>query len=133
MQRRMDGGFRKHLGTGTLLINYAAYRAQVAFRDGQLVFDGKPIPGMWPMDRYIYAAHGRNSRGLPTTPKAMGLGVETFIAHRGYPSGGTGGLRRALPRLSPRRAAGQRGLCLPRRLKKRLSLDASYHVCAHCL
>ena len=84
MQRRMDAGFRKHLGTGTLLINYAAYRAQVAFRDGQLVFDGKPIPGMWPMDRYITLLMGEIPR---LTDDAQGYGPRgrDFIAHVDIP------------------------------------------------
>jgi len=80
MQRRMEAGFRKYVSEEeTLLINYAAYQAEVTVRDGVLVF-GTDIHGMWDMERYMTLLMGEIPR-LTDDENGYGPKGRDYIAH----------------------------------------------------
>ncbi|MDD3117950.1 MAG: ElyC/SanA/YdcF family protein [Victivallales bacterium] len=78
MQRRMDAGFRKFL-PGATIVNFAAYRAEVVVRGGQLAYR-EEIPGMWEPERYLSLLLGEIPR---LTDDADGYGPQgrNYIAH----------------------------------------------------
>ena len=51
MQHRMEAVLRKY-APDAVIINYAAYRAEVTPQDGALTF-AQEIRGMWTVDRYV--------------------------------------------------------------------------------
>lgn len=61
MQHRMEATFRKFFAPETLLINFAAYQAEVVADDGKLCF-ATTIPGMWEMERYLSLLMGEIPR-----------------------------------------------------------------------
>lgn len=78
MQRRMDAGLRKQ-NADALIINFAAYQAEVTVRNGEPEYE-KEIWGMWDMDRYITLLMGEIPR-LSDTPDGYGPAGKNFIAH----------------------------------------------------
>lgn len=52
MQRRMDAGLRKYISDDVTVINFAAYKAEVTVKNGQLAYS-ENIHGMWDMDRDV--------------------------------------------------------------------------------
>ena len=104
MQRRMDAGLRKHRQEA-LIINYAAYRAEVTADAGGLRFTSE-IPGMWPMERYVSLLLGEIPR---LTDNAQGYGPmgRGFIAHVDVPEAVTAAYR-ALQRYYEVRGADDR-------------------------
>lgn len=83
MQRRMDAGLRKYAPGDTKIINYAAYRAKVAVRDGRLAYTSH-IPGMWEMERYIELLLGEIPR-LSDNEDGYGPMGKNYIAHVDIP------------------------------------------------
>jgi len=83
MQRRMEAGLRKYAGDELLIINYAAYRAQVIATASGLAY-AEEICGMWDMERYISLLLGEIPR---LTDDAHGYGPrgKGFIAHVDIP------------------------------------------------
>lgn len=82
MQRRMDAGWRRHVGEKTI-INYAAYRVKVVAIDNELKFEEKPL-GMWTIERYIKLLMGDVAR-LQDNPTGYGPKGKNFIAHVDVP------------------------------------------------
>ena len=82
MQRRMDAVLRKYT-PDAVIINYAAYCAEVAPRDGALAFT-QEIRGMWQVERYVNLLMGEIPR---LTDDADGYGPQGkgFIAHVDIP------------------------------------------------
>ena len=78
MQRRMDAGMRLAAPAGTVIVNYAAYRAEVE-EDGSLSFR-QPPAGMWEMERYISLLLGEIPR-LTDDENGYGPRGKGFIAH----------------------------------------------------
>ncbi len=83
MQRRMDAGLRKYVPDGVTVINYAAYKAEVVVRDGQLAYSSD-IHGMWDMDRYVSLLMGEIPR-LADHADGYGPKGKDFIAHVDIP------------------------------------------------
>lgn len=83
MQRRMDAGFRRHLGETAALVNYAAYEVDVVERDGQLAFD-RDVPGMWSIEHYVSLLLGEIPR-LTDDAEGYGPRGRGFIAHVAVP------------------------------------------------
>ncbi len=83
MQRRMDAGIRKYVSSDTLIINYAAYRAEVVVNQNKLAF-ASPINGMWDMERYITLLMGEIPR-LCDTADGYGPNGADYIAHVDIP------------------------------------------------
>lgn len=83
MQCRMDAGLRKYVPDGVAIINYAAYRAEVIVRDGQLAYSSD-IHGMWDMGRYINLLMGEIPR-LADNADGYGPKGKGFIAHVDIP------------------------------------------------
>lgn len=79
MQLRMEAGLRKYMPEDVLPVSYAAYRAEVALRDGRLTYTDD-IHGMWEMERYVQLLMGEIPR---LTDDAYGYGPagKDFIAH----------------------------------------------------
>lgn len=83
MQRRMDAGFRKHLGPRPRLVNFAAYEAVVTEVDGRLTYD-RPIHGMWDVGHYVTLLLGEIQR-LTDDEHGYGPRGRDFIAHVDVP------------------------------------------------
>lgn len=83
MQRRMEAGMRKYSSDDVIIINFAAYKAEVTFRNGQLAYT-ENIHGMWDTDRYVNLLMGEIPR---LTDDADGYGPKgkDFIAHVDIP------------------------------------------------
>lgn len=83
MQRRMAAVLRKHVPDAVIL-NYAAYCAEVTPKDGALAF-AQDIRGMWTMDRYVNLLMGEIPR---LTDDANGYGPQgkDFLAHVDVPA-----------------------------------------------
>jgi len=79
MQLRMDTGLRKYSKKDTVIINYAAYKAQVTTANGSLTYE-KPILGIWDMERYISLLMGEIPR-LSDDSEGYGPKGKNFIAH----------------------------------------------------
>lgn len=79
MQRRMEAGMRKYSSDDVKIINFAAYKAEVTIRNGQLAYI-ENIHGMWDTDRYVNLLMGEIPR---LTDDADGYGPKgkDFIAH----------------------------------------------------
>lgn len=84
MQRRMEAGFRKQCEPGTVLINFAAYAAQVEPAGEGLAFR-EEIPGMWPLERYLTLLMGEIPR-LTDDENGYGPRGKGFIAHVEIPA-----------------------------------------------
>ena len=82
MQRRMEAGLRKQ-DADALIINFAAYQAEVTVRNGEPEYE-KEIWGMWDMDRYITLLMGEIPR-LSDAPDGYGPAGKNFIAHVDIP------------------------------------------------
>ncbi len=78
MQRRMEAGLRRQAGAEIQIIQYAAYRAEVALAEGQPVFVDPPH-GMWTMERYVELLMGEIPR-LRNDEKGYGPRGQDFIA-----------------------------------------------------
>lgn len=83
MQRRMEAGLRKHGGSGILIINHAAYQAEVIVRGGNLAYSEEPH-GMWTIDRYVNLLMGEIPR-LTDNADGYGPNGKGFIAHVDIP------------------------------------------------
>ena len=83
MQNRMDAGMRKYLKENAVMINYAAYAAEVVGNEEGLSY-AKPIHGMWPIERYVDLLMGEIPR---LTDDAQGYGPRgrDYIAHVSIP------------------------------------------------
>ena len=82
MQRRMEAGLRKQ-DSDALIINFAAYQAEVTVRNGEPEYE-KEIWGMWDMDRYITLLMGEIPR-LSDASDGYGPAGKNFIAHVDIP------------------------------------------------
>lgn len=82
MQRRMEAGLRKYRPE-MVIINYAAYQAEVRAEDDGLVYTCK-IHGMWDLDRYIRLLMGEIPR-LRDDADGYGPAGKDFIAHVDVP------------------------------------------------
>lgn len=83
MQRRMDAGLRKYIPDDVTIINFAAYKAEVTVRNGQLAYS-ENIHGMWGMDRYVNLLMGEIPR-LTDDAEGYGPKGKDFIAHVDIP------------------------------------------------
>lgn len=83
MQRRMDAGLRKYIPDDVTIINFAAYKAEVTVRNGQLAYS-ENIHGMWDMDRYVNLLMGEIPR-LTDDAEGYGPRGKDFIAHVDIP------------------------------------------------
>lgn len=83
MQRRMEAGLRKYVSDQTVLINYAAYQAEVKAEGGRLMYTSG-IHGMWDMDRYVRLLMGEIPR-LGDDAGGYGPKGKDFIAHVDIP------------------------------------------------
>ena len=83
MQNRMDAGMRKYAPEGTVIINFASYRADVVEKDGILSYRDD-IHGMWSMERYINLLMGEIPR-LTDDAHGYGPAGKDFIAHVDIP------------------------------------------------
>lgn len=83
MQRRMDAGLRRHAPEGTVVINYAAYRATVVCHENRLGY-ASDIPGMWEIDRYTELLMGEIPR-LADNEEGYGPAGKDYIAHVDIP------------------------------------------------
>ena len=81
MQRRMDAGLRKYAPAGTVIVNYAAYRAEIVAEGGALAYR-VPIHGMWDIDRYVNLLMGEIPR---LAPEGYGPEGQGFIARVDIP------------------------------------------------
>lgn len=83
MQRRMDAGLRKYVSDDVVIINYAAYRAEVVVENGRLGYSSE-LHGMWEPDRYVLLLMGEIPR---LTDDAEGYGPmgKGYIAHVDIP------------------------------------------------
>jgi hypothetical protein len=84
MQRRMEAGFRKHLGPAAQLVNFAAYEAVVRADAGRLGY-ARPIHGMWDVEHYVSLLLGEIPR-LTDDEHGYGPAGRGFIAHVDVPA-----------------------------------------------
>ena len=82
MQLRMSAGLRKY-APDAAMINYAAYCARVAVKDGKLAYDEAPS-GMWDMERYVTLLMGEIPR-LSDDSRGYGPRGKGYIAHVDIP------------------------------------------------
>lgn len=75
----MEAGLRKYMPEDVLPVSYAAYRAEVALRDGRLTYTDD-IHGMWEMERYVQLLMGEIPR-LTDDAGGYGPAGKDFIAH----------------------------------------------------
>lgn len=83
MQNRMDAGLCKYVEKETVIINYAAYAAQVRAQGEDLVFT-EDIHGMWDLDRYVNLLMGEIPR-LSDDGNGYGPKGKNYIAHVDIP------------------------------------------------
>ena len=83
MQRRMEAGLRKYIGSEVQIINYAAYEAEVVAEEEKIVYK-ETIFGMWEIERYISLLLGEIPR-LSDEPSGYGPNGKNFIAHVDIP------------------------------------------------
>lgn len=83
MQRRMDAGLRKCIPDDVTIINFAAYKAEVIVKNGQLAYS-ENIHGMWHMDRYVNLLMGEIPR-LTDDTDGYGPKGKDYIAHVDIP------------------------------------------------
>ena len=79
MQCRMEAGLRKYASNDLVIINYAAYQAEVIADNENLVYASE-IHGMWDMDRYVNLLMGEIPR-LSDNAEGYGPEGKGFIAH----------------------------------------------------
>ncbi len=79
MQRRMEAGLRKYVSDEVRIINYAAYEAEVAVKEGALAYSSESH-GMWEMERYVSLLMGEIPR-LRDDENGYGPSGRDFIAH----------------------------------------------------
>lgn len=84
MQRRMEAGLRRYISDDAAVINFAAYKAEVIVRSGQLCYSGD-IHGMWDMDRYVELLMGEIPR-LADNADGYGPRGKNYIAHVDIPA-----------------------------------------------
>lgn len=82
MQYRMEAGLRNY-AAGTLIINFATYRANVIVKNSRLVYEND-IKGMWDMNRYITLLMGEILR-LSDNADGYGPNGKDYIAHVDIP------------------------------------------------
>ncbi len=83
MQCRMDAGLRKYLSDDIVIINYAAYHADIIVCDDELTYLSD-IPGMWKIDRYVELLMGEIPR-LSDNADGYGPKGKNYIAHVDIP------------------------------------------------
>lgn len=83
MQQRMDAVFRKYLPDNIKIINYAAYQAEVIWKNNQFIYKND-IWGMWDMERYISLLMGEIPR-LSDNDEGYGPKGKGYIAHVDIP------------------------------------------------
>lgn len=79
MQMRMYAGLRKYVSEDVIIINFAAYRANVIVQDGKLTYSAD-IAGMWTIDKYIELLLGEIPR-LSDNTEGYGPKGKNYIAH----------------------------------------------------
>ena len=79
MQYRMEAGLRKYVSEDITIINFAAYKAEVAVRSNRLAYQ-ETIHGMWEIDRYVNLLMGEIPR-LANNADGYGPNGKNFIAH----------------------------------------------------
>lgn len=84
MQRRMEAGLQKYVGSEVQIINYAVYAAKVVDRNLSLEYE-EEIWGMWDMERYISLLLGEIPR-LTDDAEGYGPNGKGFIAHVDIPA-----------------------------------------------
>ncbi len=84
MQYRMEATLQKQISDDITVINYAAYKAEVALSHGVLTYTSN-IPGMWDMDRYVNLLMGEIPR-LSDNEDGYGPKGKNFITHVDIPS-----------------------------------------------
>jgi uncharacterized SAM-binding protein YcdF (DUF218 family) len=84
MQRRMDAGFRRHLGPRAAIHNLAAYQVDVVAVDGGLAYD-RPVRGMWELPHYVSLLLGEIAR-LTDDEHGYGPRGRGFVAHVDVPA-----------------------------------------------
>ncbi|MBP2620625.1 ElyC/SanA/YdcF family protein [Streptococcus panodentis] len=84
MQARMEATLRKHARADTVIINYAAYRAQTVTEGQQLVF-AQEIRGMWELERYISLLMGEIPR-LRDDKNGYGPRGKNYLVHVTIPA-----------------------------------------------
>lgn len=82
MQRRMDAVLRKY-EPGKIIINYAAYTAELVIKNNRLEFK-KDTAGMWKPERYINLLMGEMPR-LSDTKDGYGPMGKNYLAHVDIP------------------------------------------------
>lgn len=83
MQRRMEAGLHNYISDRMVIINYAAYRAEVV-ADGEKLVYASEIDGMWDIDRYVNLLMGEIPR-LSDNGQGYGPKGKGFIAHVDIP------------------------------------------------
>lgn len=83
MQRRMEAGLRKYVSDDILIINYAAYKANVITDKNRLIYSSE-IHGMWDIEKYISLLMGEIPR-LSDNTEGYGPAGKNFIAHVDIP------------------------------------------------
>jgi hypothetical protein len=83
MQLRMDAGFRKRLGPGASLVNFAAHAVDVVHDGTRLVYD-REVRGMWDLEHYVSLLLGEIPR-LTDDAHGYGPNGRGFIAHVDVP------------------------------------------------
>lgn len=83
MQRRMEAGMCKYVSDDVTIINFAAYKAEVVLRNGQLAY-AEDIHGMWDIDRYVNLLMGEIPR-LTDAADGYGPKGKDFIVHVDIP------------------------------------------------
>ena len=83
MQHRMEAGLRKYISDDVVIINFAAYKAEITIHNGQLDYS-EDIHGMWDIDRYVNLLMGEIPR-LTDNADGYGPNGKNFIAHVDIP------------------------------------------------
>ena len=89
MQRRMDATWKRHVQerpryANTAVVNWAAFKAQVAWRDGSLVYERAPR-GMWDVEHFLRLLSGEVTR-LTDDEHGYGPCGAGFIVHVDVPA-----------------------------------------------
>ncbi len=86
MQRRMGATFEKvWKNTGSTILSYAAYRAKVVEKGGQLCYENPDIWGLWDLKQYMTLLLGEMAR-LTDDENGYGPNGKGYIAHVDIPN-----------------------------------------------
>lgn len=80
----MEVSLRKHITNDIIIINFAAYKANVIIRENELHYE-KDILGIWDMERYITLLMGEIPR-LTDDVNGYGPKGKDFIIHVDIPT-----------------------------------------------